>query len=330
MQFSKPFPDELAITHLYRNLALNDTKGSRVHVRSASFAKVTRSQCPSHCPHPWTALYLHQIMAHLSGMTPQTYRAQHTTLTLTRHWQNIYSEMPVKHSKVNVYAVDQFCQASTASASPFRLCQQCRDEDLHSYVMTYWHREHHIAGSDICPKHQTPLEQVGWHRAFSAPNPLTVQGELPGEALILASSHPILVRYQKIALRAMRKPGLIQYSHAHEHLLKRAIKMGLCRRQLSHTGTSSYWQHEIPQYVYSQLPRAWLGHHFATDFLDPTLMPPDTCQDSYHLGLQRLGHSGSARPMFLLLALATLFESTEQICALLFDQIMSPCIRTKN
>src|SRR3546814_931625 len=114
LHFSKPFPDELAVTHLYRNWSLNDTRGSASHTRSALFAKATRSQRPTHCSHPWTALYLPQIMAYLSSMTPQAYRASHTTLALTGNWRHIYSEKPVKQSKVNVFEVDKFCRDSPA------------------------------------------------------------------------------------------------------------------------------------------------------------------------------------------------------------------------
>lgn len=324
MLFSKPFPDELAITHLYRNWALNNIKGSRTHVRSAAFAKATRSQRPSDFPHPWTELYLHQIMAHFSGMTEQTYRARHTMMALTSNWHRIYSDRPVKHSKTDVYAIGQFHQDSAASAHPFRLCLQCQAEDLRSYAMTYWHCEHHIAGIDVCPKHQTPLEQLTWQHAYSAPNPATLRGEPPSEALFLAAAHPILTRYQEIALRVMRHPTHVRYIYAHEHLLKQATEMGLCKRELSYSGTYYYPKHTIPQYILSHLPKAWLYQHFVANFVDEKYVPPGYGKDSHLFDPEPLQYPGRAKPIVLLLALAALFETTEEICALLFEQFVDP------
>jgi len=320
MLFSKPFPDELATTHLYRIWAMNDISGPHTLAQSKALAKATRGRRTGHCAHPWTPLYMHQIMAHLSGMTPQAYRAHHTMLALTQNWQRIYSQVPVKESKTRVHAIEQFHRQSAASAYPFRLCRQCRDEDLHGYDMTYWHREHLIAGVDVCPKHQTPLEQMKWQQAYSAPNPVAVQGEPADEALVLASSHPILTRYRDIMLHAIRNPAQIRYTHAHKQLLIRATEMGLCRHQLAHTGRHSYLEHEIPEHLYRQLPRAWMGQHFSAAFLDQGFTPSYTCTDGYHCALKALGHSTQLHPIFLILTLATLFDSTAQIASLLFDQ----------
>lgn len=95
--------------------------------------------------------------------------------------------------------------------------------------------------------------------------------------------------------------------------------MELCRRKLAHRG-NFYLEHKIPQYLYSRLPRAWLAQHFDEAFLDTAFILMDTCSDSYHVELKQLDYPVSAKPIFLLLALAALFESSEQICALLFEQ----------
>lgn len=60
---------------------------------------------------------------------------------------------------------------SNAAKSPFRFCRQCREQDLQIYGMTYWHREHHLPGVDICPIHEIALEQVLRTRAYYTPNP---------------------------------------------------------------------------------------------------------------------------------------------------------------
>lgn len=171
----------------------------------------------------------------------------------------------------------------------------------------------------MCPKHQTALKQVRWRHVYTAPNPLNVQGDQPDESLILASAHPILIRYRDIALHVMRNPARLRYAYSHEQLLARATEMELCRRKLAHRG-NFYLEHKIPQYLYSRLPRAWLAQHFDEAFLDTAFILMDTCSDSYHVELKQLDYPVSAKPIFLLLALAALFESSEQICALLFEQ----------
>jgi hypothetical protein len=55
-------------------------------------------------------------MAYLSGMTPQAYRVRHTVLALTKQWRRIDSQVPVKESKTDVYAVEPFDRHSAASA----------------------------------------------------------------------------------------------------------------------------------------------------------------------------------------------------------------------
>lgn len=321
MLFTKPFPDELAQTHLYRTWVLNDYGQRDTYNKTLNFAKATRSRQRHDCSHPWTTLYTHHILADLSEMSPQSYRIHHTMLVLGEQWRHVYNEQPVKESKTNIYDIHQFDPQSPASAHPFRLCQHCREEDLSAYSMTYWHREHHIAGIDICYKHQTPLMQLSWGHAYSAPNPITVQGDLPAEPLILASAHPILIRYRDIALRVIRHLTPIRYGYAHEQVLARACDMGLIERRSASYGHPQTSGHQIGHYLYQQLPGAWLGRHFTPSFLDSTFVPSEIREDSYHAALRRLQHSLRTQPLFLLLVLATLFETTEEICTLLFEQI---------
>lgn len=320
IRFSKPFPDELAATHLYRNFALNDTSGDRSHTRNNFFAQATRNLSPSDCSHPWTPLYLHQIAAHLSDMTPEAYRADHTMLVLSHHWYHMYQDKVLKSSKVDVYKSNAFCSESPASDYPFKLCEQCREEDLQSHVMTYWHRAHHVAGVDICPKHGIALQQFEWHDAYTSPSPLLLHGQATSDALVQANSHPILTRYREAAIAVLRSSVPVQYTYAHEQLLKRATDMGLCKQELNYTGTRYYLNHNLPRYLYSQLPRVWMGEHFHPEFLNDAFFPPDTSNEEYHVELNRLEHAGGARPLYLLLALATFFDSNEQIQKLLFNE----------
>lgn len=318
MLFSKPFPDELAITHLYRIWAMNDISGGPYHIWSQDLAKATYDHRPEHYAHPWTPLYMHQIMACLSGMTPQEYRIRHTMMALTGDWHRISHQAPVKESKIRVYDIELFNRHSAASTYDFRLCNQCRDEDLDLYAMTYWHREHHIAGVDVCPKHQTPLEGIYSTQAHTAPNPVTVQGMPPDETLIRASFHPILTRYRHSALRIIRNPAQFRYTHALEQLLARTHEMGL-RRQTTFRDPYSYLQHDIPEYIYSRLPRAWMAQHLSESFKNPGYEPPTIgCSDDYHETLRRIEYSLERKPLFLILALATLFESTEEIDSFFF------------
>src|SRR3546814_13685512 len=59
----------------------------------------------------------------------------------------------------------------------------------------------------------------------------------------------------------------LQYDHAGEKLLGRAHDMNLCRTQLAYSGTYYHLEHELPQFIYDNLPKAWLNHHFAPDHM---------------------------------------------------------------
>src|SRR5690606_11868656 len=104
------------------------------------------------------------------------------------------------------------------------------------------------------------------------PNPVTLRGEVASDLLVQANCHPILTRYREAAQAVLKSLTPVQYTYAHEQLLNRATKIGLCRRRLGHTGTS-YLEHELPQYLYRELPRAWMAEHLDPDFLRDTFFP---------------------------------------------------------
>lgn len=312
-----PFADELADGHLYRTWALNDTSGFYDRNKSQAWIEATRHRRPVSCTHPWTPLYLHQILAFLSGMTPQDYRARHTLLPLRRDWDEVYNTDPVKESKTDVFGTDLLSGESPASAYYYKLCPLCRDEDLRMHSMTYWHREHHIPGIDICPTHQTPLEQLKGNAAQRAPNPAALKGEPIDEELYRASSHPILVRYRTLMVRVLKNPDQVQFIVAQEELQRRAADMELCRREQMYTGAYYENQDGLYDYLYRHLPRAWMRRHFSNDFFEPTFVPSRNCEADYHSSMKSIFYRAFP-PTFLILALAALFESTEQIMRFLF------------
>lgn len=328
MQILKPFPDELGLTHLYRLWAVNDLHGLTFGSLAKAFVTRTKDVRRDGFQLPWTPLYIHQIVSHLSGMPEQEYRARHTLMALDKNWRATHTHTPVKHSKIDVYAFKPFQSDSIASDPPLRLCLQCREEDLYLHRMTYWHRQHHIAGLDICLKHRLPLHRLDWQHAHSASNPASLQGVLPSDSLIQANIDPLLQRYFEVARHILENPAPPLYIHAHEQLLKRATEMGLGQQQVSFSGTYCHFEHELPRYLYTHLPRVWLAEHFAAKFQDKAFMPDFICDDRYHIELKRLALPDMSRPIFLLLALAAVFKSAEEICLLLFDQSHTTNIAT--
>ncbi|NYT60299.1 TniQ family protein [Alcaligenaceae bacterium] len=311
--FSTPLPDELAQTHLYRVCAMNNLNYTRL------LPQETKGLRPKNCNHPWTWIHMHHIMSDLSDMTPQAYRAHHTLMLLTKHWDKVYSQDPVKESTHSVYHYSQFQADSSGSTYEFKICPDCRKEDLRAFSMTYWHREHQIPGLDICPKHQTSLMKFESSCAWLTPNPVDIEGKIPSEALVMANFHPVVRRYQDIALCTLRNSSLVRFNRAQEKLLARAIELGICQERIRHTGHGSYLESHIPQYLYNNLPRAWMAEHFSANFLKDDFYPTEWSPDQYHTELDRLKSAGMAEPIFILLALATLFESTESICSILLE-----------
>src|SRR3546814_9685475 len=84
-------------------------------------------------------------MSDLSDMTPQAYRAHHTLMLLTKHWDKVYSQDPVKESTHSVYHYSQFQADSSGSTYEFKICPDCRKEDLRAFSMTYWRSEEHTS-----------------------------------------------------------------------------------------------------------------------------------------------------------------------------------------
>ncbi len=312
--FPKPFPDELATTHLYRVYALNNIRADRL------FCEATKKHRPENCNHPWTWIHKHHIMSDLSGMTPQTYRARHTLMPLTTSWNKVRSPDPVKESNSSVYAYPRFDSEGIAAAYPSKICPDCRTEDLKLFSMTYWHRDHQIPGLDICPWHKTPLEKFKSEQAYWIPNPASMQGgerRIPDMELVTANHHPIIKKYQDIALLVLKNAQHVRFDFAHKKLLERAMDLGLCENRLSYTGHYSYIESSIEQYLYSRIPRAWMAEHFSGRFLDKTFSPSLWESAEYQTGLREV-HT-ILKPVFVLLTLAALFESTVEICSILFE-----------
>jgi hypothetical protein len=318
MLFAKPLPDELAISHIKRIWAINDYKNGGSYLKLGILAQATRHLRTTD-GQPWTGAHTHEILAHLSGMTPAEYRISHTLLALTKNWRDVHNPKPIKATKINVYVLAHFYDDSAAAKSPFRFCRQCRKQDLQRYDMSYRHRKHHIPGVDICPIHHIGLEyELSPHSHFSL-NTTSSRSEPVPQPLVQAQKHPILQRYRTLACRILDNSRHIQYAHAGQMLLARASEMGLCRRRLSYSGTGYCLEHELPQFIYTHVPAPWINHHFSlghTKYIESICSEPE--QGHYHFLLNHLDHPASSHPLYLLLALAALFESTDEICATLF------------
>src|SRR3546814_20092466 len=92
--------------------------------------------------------------------------------------------------------------------------------------------------------------------------------------------------------------------------------MNLCRTQLAYSGTYYHPEHELPQFIYDNLPKAWLNHHFAPDHMQYSArIRSKPNQWHYHHHLEKLEFPESCAPVYLLLALAALFASTDDVCA---------------
>lgn len=48
----------------------------------------------------------------------------------------------------------------SGASMPLRYCQECAEEDLRTYGVPYWHRQHQLPGVLICPHHLTALRQT--------------------------------------------------------------------------------------------------------------------------------------------------------------------------
>ncbi|WP_442867599.1 TniQ family protein [Castellaniella sp. S9] len=318
MLFSKPLPNELAVGHLYRIWVLNEYGGSDHYNQSLVFSRATKMLRPAGCAHPWTAKHTHAILAYFSGLSETEYRTRHTLLALTKHWRSISDQTPVKETKVPVYSFANFYSESTSASYPFKFCQYCREQDLLAYGMSYWHREHHLPGVDICPIHEVALCQVSWRQAYTTPNPATLEGEQLDEALMQANMHPILSRYRALVLRATNEATHIQYGNAHKHLLERLVKLGLYKKNPSHHCIYTYLKNDLPKYIYTHTPSIWLDRHFSPDYRELTTPTAQVDKFNYHMELNQIEFLGNIKPPLLLLMLAAIFDSTEDIYKLLF------------
>src|SRR3546814_832615 len=238
-------------------------------------------------------------------MTPVGYRDRHTLLALSCHWDAVHSLMPVKETTVPVYTLAAFYSNSEAASVPYRFCQQCSHEDMHRYDLVYLHRLHHLPGVDICPLHHTSLQ----YACPKSPSTATHKVEYMHARLIEAQQHPIIERYRTLVCRALENSHRLQYDHAGEKLLERAHDMNLCRTQLAYSGTYYHLEHELPQFIYDNLPKAWLNHHFAPDHMQYSArIRSKPNQWHYHHHLEQLEFPESCAPVYLLLALAALLD----------------------
>jgi len=252
-------------------------------------------------------------------MTGGQYRQRHSLLPIISMFRALTARNAQSDDKSGVYSNMMFNPQSASAKAPIKLCSDCRDEDIGTHHLCYWHREHQIAGLDICPRHGSALMTFSSDAPRRWPSPTNALGASPDPLLIAANQHPIVRRYQRAALKLLGTPPIRAIHEIESRLTTLAYQKGL--------RNDSYGQISgLSQYVGSRLPTAWsLAHLDYRRPEDPQVyrqwLHPVVENQYYPKALKYLPYVATIRGHLLLLVLAALCDTVEEVITTLTEKV---------
>lgn len=175
-------------------------------------------------------------LAHFCEMTGGQYG---DTTAIVNGLTTIPYFLRFRKSPSSTEVVQQMCESNVERlkfalglpASPIgallalRHCPECAEHDLNEQGFAYWHREHQLPSSLVCPKHEKPLLQArirtdgtGWSFLHLPLDPRDY-GEPP--APLIDRPSPLLLQLAKLGSMALggndssNEPDALQYAYLH-------------------------------------------------------------------------------------------------------------------
>ena len=258
MLISSPFPDELALGHLYRLIRLNDTYQANKSTNQSQLANWIANMRPKVTPAHHRRVPINHMLANSLGVSVASYRYNHSLCFFGSRWRHLSSQDPKVDIKLGAFSLPTFSKLAPGNESPYKLCRLCRQEDITAYGMTYWHRIHQVPGIDICPHHLTPLQHHTERDVINNPNPFALNGPLVAAELVQAAHHPILERYRTLAALTLSFGEGIELLGVINHVRDIARELVTIIGVAWSNPNTSPLAHYLPD---KHLPPVWLGHH---------------------------------------------------------------------
>jgi hypothetical protein len=295
MLISEPLPDELALGHLHRIRRLNDMTLRR-HETIVDLVGRTGADIPLQ----------RQVLANFSGMSDDEYLRRHSMLALSKRWR-----LMGQTCKEGDHALDLLPQRANKAPVEtldlrYRLCPQCREEDLQTFSLTYWHRLHQIPGIDTCPAHGCVMQLHTREELIDNPCPVALDGPVSAPELVHASTHPILMRYKHLASVALKHAAHLDYDFARDHVRAIGRRSGLVTDNVQCDDPAG----GLASLLERSLPLAWLQEHCSHARYQELSVNTTTPGLRYEVKtVVRYFHFHAA---YLLLALAALCDSVDK------------------
>ena len=232
MHVPKPLPDELLNGYVGRIASLNGI--ARVEARSKVVNYAEQSQGTRRVKN-WVL-----AIAPLMGMTWQQVVLQHTLLPFTA------AVRPKPLSGGLKPSCPLSALATRSYGDRMHLCQDCVQEDLRFWGISYWRRSHQLPGMFLCPKHRRPLLRIRTPKYSELPLPqeeALVAHPLEPDAVAQAQSNVVIDRFASICVELLERsePFLVgQMSAAIQPKLRARFGSGGSR-------TGERWLSEIAQ-----------------------------------------------------------------------------------
>lgn len=236
MLTTRPYPDELALGHKHRVLALDPNLTEVIDDRSQQLA-----DCVTH-------------LGGIAGLSRDTYIREHTLLPFLRAIRSERNPTTFSTSPDgDVMALQGGLTKLTTTAVCY--CTKCCAEDQSFWGLSYWRRTHQIPGLDYCPKHLNSLRRIK-----SRTLPATQPHECHDNGNATASTQSLPVRtYVEIAFALLEMTTPLAREVVRERLTMRAWQLGLvikADRRLKGPYVSDLAMERFPQ--------EWLQTHFPT------------------------------------------------------------------
>lgn len=198
-----------------------------------------------------------EALSEVAGMSLQSYLKAHTMLSL---WQGVVGAEGGLDSERNLFHALQ-AYGTRASRSLLYYCPECAKADVAFHGMSYWRREHQLAGVYGCSKHERPLACAPLTSVIDAPAMIGDDGALCTELFELSETCEAIQRARDLAHGLLHSDTRRSTEEAFQSLRPHLRAAGIDGYTYLATKSTLF------ELIFDTYPWEWIRSSFADDQL---------------------------------------------------------------
>ncbi len=197
-----------------------------------------------------TANQLLPELSKVSGLSIPYLVTNHSHLAYTRFAHSTYGYLDFKNH-LDLISNKNISNGKTPVPTA-RYCQNCTNEDLDLYGLSYWHRIHHLPGVDHCIKHEVSLINANSHHGYTC-QPFTssmIKPAIPTTRLASYFKSEHIKKFSYLSAATLEMGLSFEYFVIRNALINRYKKLK----------KGPYFL--LPKLAYAKFPPFWLNELF--------------------------------------------------------------------